>query len=220
MLNFFRQRVERLDADAVAAAIGTKGYYCIDHFLDANDIVDAIEQEGKSLFEQELMQADVDRIGSGEYMCSIEGGIDQYPKCPRSIELVVSLTKYFPGDLDKSKTMASMRTFSRNAWRASLQLLTGSSDHADEPASAPQEFRTVLRDDETDARRVSMVYYVVPNGWEHGGDLAFKGDADEVVPATRDCLVVWKSDRLYRQAAFKGSEAMPLASCLELHLIK
>ncbi len=48
------------------------------------------------------------------------------------------------------------------------------------------------------------------------------GESTEVhVPAVRDRLVIWKSDTaMHRQEAWKGSDDMPIASCIELHLIE
>ncbi|GKY91825.1 hypothetical protein MPSEU_000154100 [Mayamaea pseudoterrestris] len=144
------------------------------------------------------MQADMDAIGLGEYVTSIQGGQDQYRQCPRSIEFIVSATKHFPGDhLDKTKTMATMRTFSRKSWLASVQLLTGKNESYSEPEVFWKPFRTV-RIDDNDARRLSMIYFAVPVGWEFGGRLSFRDESREVVEARRDRLVIWKSDVPYR----------------------
>jgi hypothetical protein len=218
MLKFFRERVESLDASALFEALDGKGYCCIDNFLASEDVVKKIELEGKSLFENELMQGDMNAIGLGEYVTSIKGGQDQYQQCPRSIEFVVSATKHFPGELDKTKTMATMRTFSRNSWLASLRLLTGS-DKDDDNEQTLKPFRTVINDD-ADARRISMAYYAVPAGWEFGGGLTFGDNPEETLATKRDRLVVWKSDLPFRQQAWKGSKAMPFASCIELHLVQ
>ncbi|GKY98983.1 hypothetical protein MPSEU_000854000 [Mayamaea pseudoterrestris] len=143
MLTLIRERVELLDELALVKALDDKGYIYIDNFLKSSDIVTKIELEGKSLFENELMQADMDAIGLGEYMTSIQGGQDQYKQCPRSIEFIVSTTKHFPGDhLDKTKTMANMRTFSRKSWLASVQLLTGKNESYSEPEAPWKPFRT------------------------------------------------------------------------------
>ena len=217
MLRFVRERLDLLDTTLLSSALDDKGYHFIDNFLESDDVVSKIEKEGQSLFENELMQVDLDTIGLGEYTYSIKGGQEQYQSCPRSIEFVVSTTKHFPGDLDKTKTMASMRTFSRSSWLASVKLLTGNDQVVDEPA--PRSFRTVLNGDD-DARKLSMVYFAVPAGWTCGGGLTFRDDSRETVEARRDRLVIWKSDLAYRQDTWRGSDEMPLASCIELHLVQ
>jgi hypothetical protein len=152
--------------------------------------------------------------------------------------------------LDDTKCMASMRTFDRQAWKAAQVLLTGKStptgtydtdqdgnnsantgSNDDDASSVTRPFeRTVTNDidGQKDRRKISLCYYLVPENWSHGGDMVFQqkaandGETTEVhVPALRDRLVVWKSDTaLHRQEPWNGSDDMPLASCIELHLIE
>jgi hypothetical protein len=141
--------------------------------------------------------------------------------------------------LDDTKCMASMRTFDRKARQAAQVLLTGSTgstdnddaDNGDNDSDNDETTpfgRTVTGDidGQPDRRKISLCYYLVPDHWSHGGDMVFQqsnnGDGNEVrVPAVRDRLVIWKSDTtMHRQEPWKGSDDMPLASCIELHLIE
>jgi hypothetical protein len=64
---------------------------------------------------------DATNLASGEYVCKLEGGNDQYRISPRAIEWVVSVTKHLPGHLasvmplDNANCMGLMRTFDRKA---------------------------------------------------------------------------------------------------------
>jgi hypothetical protein len=149
--------------------------------------------------------------------------------------------------LDDSKCQADMRTFDRQAWKAAQVLFTGESTPTDDmdqvsnssantgsndgdDTSAARPFgRTVTGDidGQADRRKISLCYYLVPENWSHGGDMVFQQkNADDkttevIVPAVRDRLVIWKSDTaLHRQEPWEGSDDMPLASCIELHLIE
>jgi hypothetical protein len=107
----------------------------------------------------------------------------------------------------------------------------GSSNDDDDDSSVARPFgRTVTNDidGQKDRRKISLCYYLVPENWSHGGDMVFQqkttsdGENTEVhVPAVRDRLVIWKSDTaMHRQEPWKGTDDMPLASCIELHLIE
>ena len=152
--------------------------------------------------------------------------------------------------LDDTKCMASMRTFDRQAWKAAQVLLTGKSTPTgtdntdqdsnssanidsknDDDSSVAQPLGPTVTDDidgQKDRRKISLCYYLVPENWSHGGDMVFQqkvagdGETTEVhAPALWDRLVVWKSDTaLHRQEPWKGSDDMPIASCIELHLIE
>jgi hypothetical protein len=151
--------------------------------------------------------------------------------------------------LDDSRCMANMRTFDRQAWKAAQVLFTGESTSTDDmdqdstssantgskdgdESSAARPFGRTVTDDidgQEDRRKISLCYYLVPENWSHGGDMVFQqknADGDDKttevhVPAVRDRLVIWKSDTaLHRQEPWKGSDDMPLASCIELHLIE
>lgn len=62
MLTFVRERAELLDTTELMAALDTKGYFCVDNFLDSEDVIDKLEQECQALFDNDQMQADVDRM--------------------------------------------------------------------------------------------------------------------------------------------------------------
>jgi hypothetical protein len=274
MLTLVRERLEALPASEIQLALEQQGFWYSDSggdsisdndtgFLQSQDMLRELQQEGVALYESGAMTADMDRLAAGEYCCALAGGQDQYVACPRSIELVVSTTKHlnkavlstggeenapFAGVvLDDSKCQADMRTFDRQAWKAAQVLFTGESTPTDDmdqvsnssantgsndgdDTSAARPFgRTVTGDidGQADRRKISLCYYLVPENWSHGGDMVFQQkNADDkttevIVPAVRDRLVIWKSDTaLHRQEPWEGSDDMPLASCIELHLIE
>jgi hypothetical protein len=228
-------------SDSNTADIGDSDTSTDTGFLQSPKISNELQLEGVTLYESGAMSADMDRLASGEFSCLLAGGQDQYATCPRSIELVVSTTKHLNKAvleskdvsassagvvLDDTKCMASMRTFDRQAWKAAQVLLND-----DDDSSVARPFGKTVTDDidgQKDRRKISLCYYLVPENWSHGGDMVFQdksagdGETTEVrVPAVRDRLVIWKSDTaMHRQEPWKGSDDMPMASCVELHLIE
>lgn len=114
-----------------------------------------------------------------------------------------------------------MRTFDRQARQAAKKLLTG--DAASEGSEQERSFAKVVEDREEDLRRLSLCYFTVPNSWadEDGAGLSFqKEDGIAHVAAKMDRLVIWRSSDIpMRQEPWNGSEAIPIASSLELHLV-
>lgn len=206
MLTHVRERVEALDYEEIQSSLDEKGYAVIDSFLEKDDIIDELQQEGLALFENDKMEVDLTNLGSGEYVCKIEGGEEQYTTCPRSVEFVVSMTKHmaplFSGD--PSACMATMRTYDKKAQQASLELLSG------EPSKRPLQ---IVATEEKDQRKISVLYYPTK-----GGGVTF--DDETTIPAERDRLFILKSDScLHRQEPWSGEDGEK-ASCIELHLIQ
>jgi len=235
MLTLVRERVEEKISPVLMELYEKQGYCHVDDFLENDDILSQLVREGEMLLEKGEMQADVSNLGSGEYFCSLKGGQEQYSICPRSIEFVVSTTKHFPLPtsslpLDSGNCMAEMRTFDRKALQASIALLSGDEK---EMATPERPFRGSNENPKDENRRVSLRYYLVPDGWsECGGDLTFiqpqVRQGAEVTPTTtttihakRDRLVLWKSSEvMYRPEPWAGSDTLPpKASCIELHLL-
>ena len=149
---------------------------------------------------------------------------------------------------DRACSRALARFFDRSALLASQKLLLlGENGDKDEATveqaianlQAMEAFQTVMEQDaaaddtttteQPDLRRLSVFYYLVPEGWEEpcGGHLSFqqpgKDDVATIhtVHAKRNRLVLWKSDTTaYQREPFRGSETMPMASSLELHLVQ
>ena len=216
MLTFVKDRVEGLPIPVILEALDSKGYIVIDDFLANDDVVSQIAAEGLKLFGEQQMETDLTRLGSGDFYAAIKGGEDQYPLCPRTIELVVSTTKHFPPllkgmNLDGSNIMATMRTYDRSSRLASLSLV----ENGDLP---PQPFG-VIADEEEDARKVSMIYYPISSEWKEGGITIEEGGV--AVSAKRDRLVLLRSDTCRcRSDYFVGNDdGLANASCLELHFI-
>ena len=231
--------------EAVRAALDRQGYWYIDDFLmEGDDAVDAIREEGMALLRQEDGGSNVTRdddavISSpGEFTCRIEGGANQYQICPRTVEMVVSLTKHVPEHLQllssrpderisSTGCVATMRIFDRDVWEASLRLLAGGD--ADEVTTAteewqppPRPFQRLVTDPATDLRRLSLYYYAVPEGWDDlcGGGLTFE-KTGETVSAKRNRLVIFRPDAAsVRLEAWRGSPDLRHASCVELHLVQ
>lgn len=233
MLTAVRECVEALPADEIKAALAEQGYYCCDDFLKDDLILDQLSAEGVALL-QMMTQDFVANLGSGEYVCSLQGGGDQYVVSPRSVEWVVSVTKHLAAHLKMSESLsatnciASMRTFDRKALAASLALLTGESNITEAVnASAQRPFGTIVNDVETDLRRLSLVYYLVDAAWDAavsggsdgGGGMSFQS-SEEIVHPKRDRLVLFQSNScIFQKQVWRGREDAPFASCIELHLL-
>ena len=208
MLTHVRERVEALDYDKIKSSLDSKGYSVVDDFLQKDYIIDELRKEGLALFQKEDMEVDLTNLGSGEYVCKIEGGEEQYVICPRTVELVVSMTKHmapaFQQNLDPSACMSTMRTYDRKAQQASLELIG---------KDVPKRALGIVATEEKDSRKISLFYY--PN---EGGGVAFENE--QTIPANRDRLFLLKSDScLHRKEPWNDKE-LDNASCIELHLIK
>lgn len=210
MLTRVKEAVESIDV----SELERKGYMVVDDLLEDLDGLERLAVEGQGmLVEHGQMTADVERLGSAEYITRLKGGQEQYQYCPRAIEWVVSCTKHFPvAHVDRTQTMAFMRTFDRKAYLASLQLLTGSIDDGGGKSDAP--FGLVV-DGDDDRRIISMRYYL---NSDSGSNLTFE-TTGETVAAARDRLIVWKSaSTSYRADPWQGDA--PYGSCIELHLLQ
>lgn len=217
MLTFVKDRVEGLPIPAILEALDAKGYVVIDDFLANDEVVSQLAAEGLKLFEEQQMETDLTRLGSGDFYAAIKGGDDQYPLCPRTIELVVSTTKHFPPllkgmNLDGSNIMATMRTYDRSSRLASLSLVENGDN------LPPQPFG-IIADEDGDARKVSMLYYPISSEWKEGGITIEEGGV--AVSAKRDRLILLRSDTCRcRSDYFVGNDDdLANASCLELHFI-
>ena len=239
MLTTVRECVEALDSQAIQSSINEKGYSIIDNFIHNEGILNQLQEEGHAMLP--YMQVDTDdnlllNVGTGEYVVPIKGGDDQYILCPRCVELVVSTTKHVPphlsqeSTLDASVCMATLRTFDRKAWLASLRLLTGknATDVADQTndqqLSTQRPFGVVGNTEENDRRKLTFFYYILPNTWNDlcGGGIAIK-DGDVQIHAKRDRLVMLKSDTCwFQRMPWKGGDedGNGVGSCLELHFIQ
>ena len=211
MLTLVRERVEELDYDAIQKSLSSSGYHVVDGFLQNDDIVTELQEEGLSLLKKDLMEVDLDHLGSGEYVCKIEGGEEQYQSCPRSVELVVSTTKHMApafDNLDGSVCMAIMRTYDHKAQMASLQLLK----------NVPERPMDILAKEENDVRRLNLLYYPISPQWQGEGGVTL--ESGERIQAKRDRLVFLKSDTcVHRKEPWLGKDGLEHASCIELHLI-
>jgi hypothetical protein len=213
MLTLVREKVEKLPAHEISDALQRDGFYVHDNLLlghtnskdsqdaDANRasssvVFESMQKEGLALLDTSLSQPDINCLASGEYICNLQGGEEQYKTCPRSIEWVVSVTKHLPEMLNKKKSDGSddddpskssnkldtqkciglMRTFDRKAEIAARKLLVAADDNDDVEDLTPRSFG-LATEGATDLKQLSMRYYLVPNGWDdsmHGGGLAFQ----------------------------------------------
>ena len=221
MLTFVKERVLAIPAEELESALDRQGYYIMDGLLNDDNILTQMEKETHNMYETGALEVDMSNLGSGEYAAAVKGGQEQYVKCPRMVEWVVSTTKHIPErlaglSLNPSACMATLRAFDRKVFLASLSLLTGGEDV---PDTTKPFSKTVTGAD--DNRRLSLQYYIVPDSWDEacGGGLSF--EAGGRVEAKRDRLVVWKSDSTsLRKDMWKGSDLVPLASYVELHLVQ
>jgi len=226
MLTMVREKIEALPKEKIEADLNEKGFSVIDGFLGSDEIVQTMQDEGTSMYQSgQDMQVDMANLGGGEYIVTVEGGKEQYVKCPRVVELVVSTTKHIPETLsfialNPSACMANLRTFDRKSYKASLALLTGNEDDTAVSTDAPFASVVPANELDKDGRRLSLVYYPVPASWDgnSGGGLEFESGGE--VEAKRDRLVLWRSDTtLFRKRPWLGTDDVPIASCLELHLV-
>ena len=245
MLTSVRERVENTlpDGNIIQSSLDAKGYFVFDDFLESSKIIGLLRQETlQSTDMLSSMEVDISNIGSGEYIASIKGGEEQYALCPRLVELVVSTTKHLPvqletneskenPSLDTSACMATLRTFDRSAFKASLELLAGENSNEDDvinDASKNKPFSIVATEPD-DQRKISMLYYILPETWveSDGGGISFAcdgNDSSELVNAKSDRLVIFKSDTAkHRREPWRGndddSNDHGIGSCVELHFV-
>ena len=220
MLAFVRERVEGLPAHILSESLDTIGFCVLDSFLGSEDVISMLQAEGEAMLrEADQMQTDLRALGSGDFFATITGGEEQYPHCPRTIELVVSMTKHFAtllkgsDDLSPRNCMATMRTFDRKALLASNALAVEGA-----PSLPPLPFG-IVADDQDDTRKVTILYYPISVDWYNEGGVTFQQDRT-VVMAKRDRLIIFRSDTCkHRREAFIGREGLNTASFLELHLV-
>jgi hypothetical protein len=220
------------------------GFGYVDSFLNHDSFyLNALYKEAIAVLMMESsssssfqMQPDINHLGSGEYTVSIQGGSEQYQICPRSIEWVVTTTKYWGigmadwEHLDHTNCMATMRTFDRKSQLSSWELLVGESsakfNDQNTTGMPSRSFEKVVVDSNVDKRRISMRYYLVDDEWDEmcGKGLTFvtnTRDQQQAIAAKRDRLVIWRSDAcMLRQEIWKGNDKSNYGSCIELHLLE
>jgi len=214
MLTFVKERVEGLPNAAIQDSLEKDGYVVVDDFLSEEAIITTIQEEGLALFNEGMMETDLTRLGSGEYVSNIEGGEAQYAVCPRTIELVVSVTKTLGAqleryNLDSSNCAASMRTYDHSSKEASLALVEGG-----ELKPLPYD---VITEDEVDTRTISLLYYPLSESKSEGGIVVEKGE--RLVSAKRDRLILMLSNSCRHRPQYFQGDHFRHASYLELHLI-
>lgn len=240
MLTLVKERFDETISNASADGqnkvfddLTTHGFAVIDSFLNDEDTLAQMVDEGKEMLVEGEMEVDTANLGTGEYITALQGGEKQYTVCPRMVELVVSSTKHVPAafegydgddntlELDDSACMATLRAFDRKALKASLALLTGAED--DNVLDAADKSLKPVTSGADDQRRLSLFYYVLPEEWDEdcGGGLVFESGS---VSAKRDRLVIFfsKSTKM-RAIPWKGNDsstAMTLGNSIEIHLVK
>lgn len=260
-LTHVRECVEGLPYDAIVSALNEpQGYYVTDSFLNDENMVFEMESESLSMLNDNKLELDLTYVGSGEYVTRLEGGEEQYKDCPRSIEFLVSLTRHMTPllnerglmegrgcRLDEAASMGSLRVYDRKVRMDTLGMLIGKDDEENKrggnvgeeeevPAPLlPRPFGYANGNDEDDARKVTVLYFLTPSGWDGpcGGGVTVRregdvtdvrdgGDNDGVlVEAKRDRLVIFRSDScLVRMEAWDGRDEMESGSCLVTHLVK
>ena len=217
MLTYVKDRVDGLPYEGILAALEKDGYVVVDDFLANDDVVSTLETESKALYESDQMERDISELGAGEYTVTLAGGEDQYPVCPRTIEMVVSVTKNMPShlkglDLSSSSCIASMRTFDRKTKMAASALVV-------DGKLPDRPFDVVIDTDTIDTRRVTLYYY--PNGSDWDGDGGITIQENNVrISSKRDRLVLLQSDScVHRREYFVGKEDRDVAACVELHMV-
>lgn len=216
-LTFVKERVERLSQEEIHKSFIEKGYYCADGLLQDDVLIRSLIDEGKAAMQEgSMMTPDVLNLGSGDYICSLVGGVDQYKVVPRTIEWVVSLTKHLPGllpnheYLDANNCIANLRTFDSAAQQASRSLLQSD----DVPQS---DNLAVLAEGTNDQRRIALRYYLSDAGEAAGGGVEFR--CGHVKPK-RDRLVVWDAKKTPFYSHPWDGEIIEQYTFLELALVE
>ncbi|CAJ1937197.1 unnamed protein product [Cylindrotheca closterium] len=222
MLTMTTEKVKALPKAELLSVLSNNEFFVVDNFLSSEETLASLEAEALSMFENEEMEMDTANLGAGEYITAIKGGKDQYIKCPRSVELVVSTTRHIPEvleslSLDGSACMATLRSFDHKTLKASKNLLLGNDE--EEIDLSAKDFGKVV-DGPEDMRRLTLLYYIVPTTWSQtcGGGLIFENAS---VSAKRDRLIIWKSDSiLFKKEPWKGDgDSNTFGSWIELHLV-
>ncbi|CAB9508914.1 expressed unknown protein [Seminavis robusta] len=246
MLTHVTEQLEASSSRLEELSSQEEGYVVLDNLLDES-VVQQLQDESMALYEQNEMTADVSQLGTGEFITAIQGGAEQYPKCPRTIEWVVAVTGKLAAlcnsqlqdavELeDRACSRAVARLFDRSSLQASLHLLMGQDSpeavqHAIQNLK-PASLQTVIerdQEDEEDFRKISVCYFLTDPTWNEacGGHLTFAtGSTTEdatttTIEALRNRLVIWRSDTTrVRREPFRGSEILTTASTIELHLVQ
>jgi len=194
-LTHIRERVESLPYDAIATDLQAKGFYIMDNFLDQNELVSEMEAEAFAVMDSDKLERDLSNLESGEFATRITGGEEQYTDLPRTVEYIVSSTRHMPpllqemGDgvlgcsLDATASTGTLRVFDRKARESSLALLS--------EAPPPREHALANEGNDSDPKKVTVIYFLSDWGSE-GGGIGFE-DGTIVSPA-RDRLVIFRSD--------------------------
>mmetsp|Transcript_7284 Transcript_7284/g.15243 ORF Transcript_7284/g.15243 Transcript_7284/m.15243 type:complete len:383 (+) Transcript_7284:76-1224(+) len=224
-LTLIRERVEALPYAEMAEALRTEGYYVRDNFLDKEELIGEMEQEALTMMVGDTLERDLSNLESGEFTTAIQGGEDQYADLPRTVEYIVSLTRHMPPMIDEQKALdgclldaaastGTLRVFDRKARESSLALLS--------EAPPAREFGLANEDNSSDLKKVTVLYFISPVGWDGkcGGGVAFEADGSVIAPA-RDRLLVFLSDStLYRMEPFSGREGVDNCSYIVNHLLR
>ena len=217
MLTFVKDRVAALPYPQLLEGLGKNGYVVLDDFLGNDDVVTKMEKEAESLFSGDHMERDMVSFGTGEYFVAVKGGEDQYSLCPRTVEMVVSITKNMPPllegyDVNAGNCIASLRVADRKS-RLAAAVLVKDGELPENP------FDIVANDGEKDSRKISLRYYPNAKEWDGDGGITVKEDAARV-SSKRDRLVLLRSDTcVHRREFFNGAEGREVAACLEVDFV-
>jgi len=223
------------------------GYYIVsDNLLNAEALCSERAAAGSSMLDGMELDLEDGGICGGQYGAAIVGGEEQYVECPRCVEYVVSLTRHLPAKLlcdeegteedvlgfrlDSAASMAGIRTFDRNARASALKLLHAD-DEDDNDGDTARPFEYVV-DGKTpdDRRKVTALYYMVPDDWnaQCGGGMTIQtdgGNNEVLIEAKRDRLVIFRSDKcLHRMeewlGAEEGGERLDVGSHIRTHFVQ
>lgn len=247
------QILDALDLSS-SSSTNTKNYVVFDDLL-GEELCREMMEESRSMFDNNKMELDLNvGITSGEYAAAIKGGHEQYVDCPRSVEYVVCVTRHLPGNLnkvgeeegddssdlqvkkldyklDETASMAGIRAFDRKARLSSLALLAGQeggkdndNDNAD-LVKKPFEYVLNTEGDEVDLRKVTVLYFMTPDGWDEecGGGVTFQDENGEEVKvvAKSDRLLLFSSEGcLHRMDPWTGKDGQEGGSYIVTHLVR
>lgn len=246
VLTYVKEKIQALETDKVVESLlSSGGLDKIFHNILGDELSTEMRMEALSMLENDKMELDLAAgLGSGEFAVAIKGGEEQYADVPRITEFVVSLTRHLTAMLnqsgsldfvlDESASMASLRTFNRMARLSSFALLSGKDvneiTNEDMKSENRRPFQLVTDnktgdDDEVDYRKVTIIYFLSPDGWNKdcGGGISIKYDNEKelYIDAVNDRLMILSSDRcLHRIEEWLGdNEGRDSASMLTIHLV-
>lgn len=154
--------------------------------------------------------------------------VEAKPEAGAEVETKTGADKLLGYSLDEAASMAGIRYFNRDARVSSMALLTNNAVDDDTESTRPFELVVDGNSDEADLRKVTLLYFLMPEGWDNkcGGGVTIRsnndnGDGEDItIEAKNDRVVILNSETcLHRMEEWRGSEGMPSGSLIVTHFV-